>query len=110
MTNPRARQLRAGQTDAERRLWAALRDRRLIGYKFRRQRPIGPFIVDFVCIERKLIVEADGGQHADNDRDDSRTVWLEKRGWRVIRFWNNEILTNTNGVIETIAAALAELR
>src|SRR5262249_17786417 len=100
MADHRARPLRADQTDHHRRLWAALRDRRLIGYKFRRQRPIGPFIVDFVCIEHKLVVEADGGQHADNERDDGRTAWLEARGWRVIRFWNNEILTNTQGVIE----------
>jgi len=110
MANARARQLRLNQTDAERRLWAALRDRRLVGYKFRRQRPIGPFIVDFVCIEHKLVIEADGGQHADNEADESRTAWLQGRGWRVLRFWNNEILANTRGVIETIAAALQKSR
>jgi len=110
MANARARQLRLNQTDAERRLWAALRDRRLVGYKFRRQRPIGPFIVDFVCIEHKLVIEADGGQHADNEADESRTAWLQGRGWRVLRFWNNEILANTRGVIETIVAALRKSR
>jgi very-short-patch-repair endonuclease len=106
MASRRARQLRLDQTDAERRLWGALRSRRLAGYKFRRQRPIGPFIVDLVCIAHRLIVEADGGQHADNDADTRRTAWLEKRGWHVIRFWNNEILANTEGVQETILQIL----
>jgi very-short-patch-repair endonuclease len=106
MPSQRARQLRFDQTDAERRLWSALRSRRLAGYKFRRQRPIGPFIVDFVCIPHRLIIEADGGQHADNDADKRRTAWLEKRGWQVIRFWNNEILANTEGVQETILQVL----
>jgi very-short-patch-repair endonuclease len=106
MASRRARQLRLDQTDAERRLWGALRSRRLAGYKFRRQRPIGPFIVDLVCIAHRLIVEADGGQHADNDADARRTAWLEKRGWHVIRFWNNEILANTEGVQETILQIL----
>jgi len=93
-------------TDAEKRLWSALRDRRLVGYKFRRQRPIGPFIVDFACVERKLIVEADGGQHAGSERDEQRTARLERRGWRVLRFWNNDILANPSGVVETILRAL----
>lgn len=85
-------------TDAERRLWSALRGRRLQNYKFRRQHPLGPFIADFACIEYRLIVEADGGQHADNDGDRRRTAWLERHGWRVVRFWNNEILGNSEGV------------
>ncbi len=102
----RARSLRLTQTDAERRLWTALRARRLQGYKFRRQRPIGPYIVDFVCLAHHLIVEADGGQHAESAEDERRTAWLESRGWRVIRFWNNDILTNPEGVVETILLAL----
>jgi len=106
MLSQRARQLRFDQTDAERRLWSALRSRRLAGYKFRRQRPIGPFIVDFVCIAHRLIIEADGGQYADNEADERRTAWLQKRGWHVIRFWNNEILANTEGVQETIPQVL----
>src|SRR5665213_3352596 len=102
MPSPRARELRQTMTDAERRLWSVLRDRRLLGYKFRRQRPIGPFIVDFACIERRLVIEADGGQHADNEADARRTAWLERHGWRVVRFWNNDILLNAEGVAETI--------
>ena len=106
MASGRARRLRIDLTDAERRLWAALRGCRLAGYKFRRQRPIGPFIVDFVCMKHRLIVEADGGQHADNEADRRRTAWPEKRGWQVIRFWNNEILANTEGVREAILRVL----
>jgi very-short-patch-repair endonuclease len=94
-------------TDAERRLWAALRGRRLQGYKFRRQHPLGSFVLDFVCMEHRLVIEADGGQHSDNEADRRRTRWLESRGWRVIRFWNNEILSNTEGVVETILRTLA---
>jgi primosomal protein N' (replication factor Y) len=108
MANAKARSLRQSMTDAERRLWSALRDRRLDGHKFKRQHPIGPFIADFACVELKIIIEADGGQHAGNTRDEPRTRWLEGRGWRVLRFWNNEILANTNGVLETIAEALRQ--
>lgn len=93
-------------TDAERRLWSVLRSRRLLGYKFRRQHPIGPFIADFACIGHKLIVEADGGQHDENTTDKRRTAWLKREGWRVVRFWNNDILTNPNGVAQVIARAL----
>ena len=101
-----ARQLRQNPTDAELRLWLALRDRRLSGYKFRRQHPIGEFVVDFVCTKHKIVIEADGGQHAENPADALRTERLEAEGWKVIRFWNNEILSNTGGVIETILIAL----
>jgi very-short-patch-repair endonuclease len=106
MPNLRARTLRTTMTDAERRLWSVLRSRRLQGYKFRRQRPIGPFIVDFACIEHRLVVEADGGQHLENDYDARRTAWLEARGWRVLRFWNNDILANTEGVQEAVLMVL----
>jgi very-short-patch-repair endonuclease len=101
-----ARKLRAATTDAERRLWSILRDRQLSGCKFRRQHPIGPFFADFACVERMRVIEADGGQHADNDADERRTAWLEGQGWRVIRFWNNEILGNLEGVARIILDAL----
>ncbi len=94
-------------TDAERRLWSVLRNRRMRGYKFRRQHPIGPFVADFACIEHRLVIEADGGQHADNAADERRTAWLERQGWNVLRFWNNDILTNIAGVQEIILRALA---
>ena len=93
-------------TDAERRLWSVLRDRRLYGYKFRRQHPVGPFVLDFACIEHRLAVEADGGQHADNAADQRRTAWLDREGWRVLRFWNNDILDNPTGVADSILRAL----
>jgi very-short-patch-repair endonuclease len=106
MPDQLARTLRQAATDAEQRLWAALRNRRLAGYKFRRQQPIPPYVVDFVCIEHRLIVEADGGQHAESAADARRTNQLEAQGWRVLRFWNNDILANTEGVLEAILAAL----
>lgn len=97
MTTTRARQLRSNPTDAEIRLWS----------KLRRQAPIGPYYVDFVCLEKKLILEIDGGQHAvRQDFDAKRTRWLESEGYRVIRFWNNEVLGNLDGVLESIRRAL----
>jgi very-short-patch-repair endonuclease len=103
-----ARGLRRRQTDAERRLWARLRDRRLLGVKFARQVPIGPYIVDFCCREQRLIVELDGGQHATRtDYDAGRTALLEGLGYRVLRFWDNEALRNTDGVLQRIAQALS---
>ncbi len=108
MPNENARRLRRDATDAERRLWSALRDRRLSGYRFRRQFPIGRFIVDFASTKHRLIVEADGSQHADSESDRERTAWLEEQGWRVLRFWNNDVLTNTNGVVETVLKELQE--
>jgi len=102
-----ARGLRRRQTDAERRLWARLRDRRLLGVRFARQVPIGPYIVDFCCREQRLIVELDGGQHATRaDYDAGRTAFLEGLGYRVLRFWDNEALRNTDGVLQRIAQAL----
>jgi very-short-patch-repair endonuclease len=94
-------------TGAERKLWGALRSSRLQGAKFRRQQPIGPFIADFVCQRYRLIVEADGGQHAESITDDRRTAFLESKGYRVLRFWNNDILTNLDGVAQAIAAPLS---
>ncbi|WP_173983947.1 endonuclease domain-containing protein [Magnetospirillum sp. SS-4] len=106
MPGRQARQLRYVMTDAERRLWSALRGRRLEGCKFCRQHPLGPFVLDFACVAHHLVVEVDGGQHADSEADRSRTAWLESQGWRVIRFWNNEVLSNIDGVAATILAAL----
>ena len=96
-------------TDAERRLWSLLRNRQLDGHKFRRQHPIGTFVADFVCIEHRLIVELDGGQHADSAYDARRTTWLEGQGWRVIRFWNNDFLTATEGALEVTRQALTDV-
>jgi very-short-patch-repair endonuclease len=93
-------------TDAERRLWFDMRDRRLAGYKFRRQHPIEDFVVDFACTKHHLVVEADGGQHADNEKDGRRTAKIEALDWRVLRFWNHDILANTEGVILTILREL----
>jgi very-short-patch-repair endonuclease len=101
-----ARRLRRDSTDAERRLWHRLRTRSLLGCKFVRQEPIGPYVVDFIRRERRLIVELDGSQHADSKRDVVRDQWLAEHGYRVLRFWNNDVMANTDGVLETIAAAL----
>ena len=104
-----ARALRAKSTDAERRLWYYLRDRRLSGYRFRRQVPIGRFVVDFVCMRARLIVELDSGQHADSALDDlERTRCLARAGYHVIRFWNDEALQRTEAVLESILEALIQ--
>ena len=103
-----ARTMRATPTDAERALWRLLRDRRMLAWKFRRQVVVGPYIADFMCYEARLIVEADGGQHGDNALDGVRTAWLEGQGFRVLRFWNNAILTNGDGVARSILAALED--
>lgn len=97
----KARSLRRNSTDAEMRLWKCLRDKR-IGVKFRRQVPIGPYIVDFISHDLNLIIEVDGGQHADNARDDARTAFLNKEGFTVLRFWNNDVLQNTGSVMNEL--------
>lgn len=95
-----ARRLRRESTDAETQLWFQLRARRLDGRKFRRQHPIGAFVVDFVCLKSRLVVEVDGDQHANRkSSDDERTRFLEARGYRVLRFWNNEVLETMEGVL-----------
>ncbi|MFZ5789869.1 MAG: endonuclease domain-containing protein [Pseudomonadota bacterium] len=100
---------RRHSTDAERRLWQALRSRQLDGAKFRRQARVGPYIADFLCVAAKLIVEVDGGQHAiDETYDAKRTQALRQQGYRVIRFWNNDVLDNMEGVLEVIRGALRE--
>ncbi len=101
----RARNLRADSTDAERLLWRRLRAHRLNGFKFKRQQPIGRFIVDFVRLQAKLIVEVDGGQHTAAD-DHARDAALVPCGFRVLRFWNNEVLTNIDGVVQRISDSL----
>ena len=89
----RARQLRKNLTDAEQGLWNIIRNRQVSGYRFRRQAPIGPYIIDFVCFENRLVIEVDGGQHLERaDYDAERTAWLESAGFRVVRFWNNQVL------------------
>jgi very-short-patch-repair endonuclease len=103
--SPHARPLRRNMTDAERALWAELRGRRLQDCKFKRQWTLGRFVVDFCCIEQRLIVEVDGGQHSE-ERDAGRTRWLESEGYRVLRFWNHDVLTNMDGVLQTIVNAL----
>ncbi|WP_338041784.1 endonuclease domain-containing protein [Methylobacterium organophilum] len=100
------RRLRHDQTEAERRPWHRLRDRRLAGFKFVRQESVGPYVADFCCREARLIVECDGSQHADSESDSVRDAWLTERGYRILRFWNPEIMTNIDGVSDTILAAL----
>jgi very-short-patch-repair endonuclease len=106
--SPHAARLRRDMTDDEWKLWLALRDRRLDGFKFRRQSTIGPYIVDFLCIEMRLIVELDGGQHNET-ADAARTRYLEERGYHVLRFWNNEVDDAFEGVLDTIKATLVRL-
>jgi very-short-patch-repair endonuclease len=106
-TLAKAQRLRRNLTDAERKLWSALRNRQINGAKFRRQQPIGPFVADFVCHDPRLIVEADGGQHSVAREDASRTAFLESKGYRVLRFWNNDILSNLDGIAQVIATALS---
>jgi very-short-patch-repair endonuclease len=103
----RARRLRGNLTDAEQVLWRELR-RHQLGWRFRRQFPIPPYVVDFVCIEARLIVEADGGQHSLAGDHDQRDAALQRQGWRLLRFWNNDILTNGDGVLQSIADALGD--
>ena len=105
----RARKLRRELTDAEARLWSELRGNRLCGHVFRRQEPLGPYIVDFVCFAKRLVVEVDGEQHGfevNRAADEQRTAWLEARGFHVIRFWNHEVLKETDAVCNAILDAL----
>ena len=106
-TLTRARRLRTELTEAEKRVWYQLRGNRFFGIKFKRQVPIGPFIADFACLGAKLVIELDGAQHdANAARDARRTAWLEARCYRVIRFWNNEVFENLEGVLSAIDAAI----
>ena len=108
-TTTTARRLRRHQTDAARILWFRLRGRRLAGWKFKRQVPIDRFVVDFVCADAKMIVELDGGQHAERTpQDEERTRTLESMGYLVLRFWNNAVMRNTEGVLEEILNTLSQ--
>ena len=107
VTTVRARLLRGAVTDAERLLWQTLRGKQLNHYRFRRQHPIGQYIADFACIEQKIVIELDGGQHQERYvYDAQRTAFLQAHGWQVLRFWNNDVLTNLNGVLSVIAEKL----
>jgi len=103
-----AKNLRSNMTDAERRLWYRLRAHRFVGVKFKRQVPIGPYIVDFACLSRKLVLEIDGGQHADNEADRVREQRLREEGFQVLRFWNNDVLKRTDTILELVLAALKQ--
>ena len=107
----RARSLRGNMTDAELRLWRALRRDQLNGFSFRKQHPIGPYTVDFYCSRLRLAVEADGGQHAEQQKqsDDRRTQWLAEKGVTVVRYWNNEVLSNMEGVLSDLLAHIERL-
>jgi very-short-patch-repair endonuclease len=104
----RARALRARMTDAERKLWFALRDRRFANFKFRRQVPIGPFIADFICYAARVIIEVDGGQHIESFSDERRDRWLAANEFLVLRFWNNDVLSNLDGVLTAILDTVRE--
>ncbi len=101
-----ARKLRKQSTDTERHLWRHLRDRQIEGFKFRRQHAIGKYVVDFVNLERKVVIELDGGQHAFNPGDRVRDEWLRAEGYEVLRFWDNQVFCSLEGVLEDIRNAL----
>lgn len=106
-----ARELRKNMTDAERHLWRYLRERQIEGCKFRRQNPIGPYIVDFVSFDVMLVIEVDGSQHMDEVKyDDRRTQYLNQQGFTVLRFWNNQVLRETDGVLESIRNVILNLK
>lgn len=103
-----AKSLRSNMTDAEQKLWYYLRANRFMGFKFKRQKPLGRYIVDFICLEEKLIIELDGGQHSENQiYDHHRDSWLRSQGYTVLRFWNNELFTETESVLEKIRITLS---
>ncbi len=103
----KARELRRGQTEAESLLWQCLRNDH-VSHNFRRQLPVGPYIADFACLELKIIIEVDGGQHCENEKNAKRTKHLNERGYEVIRFWNNEVIDNLEGVVSTLTLALSQ--
>lgn len=106
----RSRQLRANPTDAEASLWSRLRSKQVAGVRFNRQYPVGPYICDFAARSKGLVIELDGGQHAlASSYDSARTCYIERRGYRVLRFWNNDVLNNLDGVIWEIERVIAEL-
>ena len=104
----RARELRRDMTPAERKLWQVLKGRHLDGHRFRRQHPMGPYIADFACLESGVVIEVDGGQHDESEEELRRDRFMEAKGFKVLRFWNNEIMANLEGVGSVIAQRLAE--
>ena len=109
MANERARRLRRNTTDAEKVLWRRIRYRQISNARFRRQHPIDPYVVDFYCAELRLVIAVDGGQHElRSDQDAARTRWLESQGYRVVRFWNNDVLGNVEGGLERIVEILSK--
>ncbi len=102
-----ARHMRHDPTEAERILWLALRGRRFLAWKFRRQVPVGSYIADFLCFEARLIVEVDGGQHAESPRDVERDHWFAENGFRVLRLWNHEVMTSKQAALDAVYAALS---
>ncbi len=105
-----ARSLRLAATDAERKLWGRLRGRQLAGAYFRRQHPVGPYVADLLCAALKLVVEVDGGQHVGSDRDAKRDAWFAAQGYLVLRFWNNEVLRDTDAVAAKVHLTILELQ
>lgn len=103
----KAQAFRKNETDAERAIWRFLKGKKFQEYKFRRQHPIGPYFVDFVCLKYKLVVEIDGGQHCENPKDEIRTEFLQSKGFDVLRFWNNDVLQNMEGVLHTLSLTLS---
>ncbi len=113
MANERARYLRRNQTDAERRLWVHLREMKHDGFHFRRQCPVGPYVADFLCYSARIVVEVDGGQHGTEPglaHDEKRDAWFEANGYRVLRYWNDDVRKNVEGVVETILSVLNEMK
>ncbi|WP_293704735.1 endonuclease domain-containing protein [Sphingopyxis sp. UBA6723] len=104
-----ARKLRRNETEAEKQLWRVLRARQFLGLKFRRQSPVAGFVADFLCEEMRIIVEADGGQHAESPSDERRTALLQAAGYHVIRYWNNDIMSNLECVLEDLRGRLAAI-
>ncbi len=107
-TVAKARSLRGRMTDAERKLWYLLRDRRFSGAKFRRQVPLGAYVADFLSFERQVVIEVDGGQHSGRASDVARDTWFRSQGFTVVRFWNNDVLTNLDGVAARLLEIIAE--
>ncbi|MBL8518713.1 MAG: endonuclease domain-containing protein [Betaproteobacteria bacterium] len=107
-TTALSRNLRNAPTNAEFLVWQKLRHKQIEGHRFRRQHPLADFIVDFVCLEKRLVVEMDGGQHADSAADQFRDAWLAKEGYRVLRFWNFDVMEHLDGVMEAVRIALGE--
>lgn len=106
-TTKKARKLRKNMTDAEQKLWSHLRHKQVGGYKFRRQFPLDSYVVDFICLEKKLIIEIDGGQHNnESEYENKRTEFLESQGYTILRFWNNDVLKNIYGVVKVVSKEL----